>query len=61
MQQVSNIIKNLIAGIFLFIYYCINNNFRNKNTTDHGTALVVGILGVPGLLALAVLTLLKVI
>ena len=55
------VINIIVGGLLLVIVNYIGANFGFVIPINWITALVVGILGVPGLLALAVLTLLKVI
>lgn len=55
------VINIVVGGVLLVIVNLIGGNFGFVIPINWITALIVGILGVPGLIALTVLTLLKVI
>ena len=55
------VINIVVGGLLLVIVNYIGGNFGFTIPINWITALIVGILGVPGLIVLAILTLLKVI
>ena len=61
-KKIFKIIINIvIGGLLLVVVNYIGGNFGFTIPINWITALIVGVLGIPGLLVLAVLTLLKVI
>ena len=55
------VINIVVGGLLLVVVNFIGGNFGFTIPINWITALIVGILGVPGLIVLVVLTLLKVI
>lgn len=55
------VINIVVGGLLLVIVNYIGGNFGFVIPVNWITALVVGVLGIPGLIVLVVLTLLKVI
>lgn len=58
---IKMVINIVVGGLFLVIVNYIGGNFGFVIPINWITALIVGILGIPGLIVLIILTLLKVI
>lgn len=58
---IKMVINIVVGGLFLVIVNYIGGNFDFVIPINWITALIVGILGIPGLIVLIILTLLKVI